>query len=268
LPAMSNGTTDIACANCGNRFQGEFCNKCGQKVIRRFTAIYLWQRIREDVIGVEGGLVYTFKELWVRPGKMISNYIRGATHQYYGPLKYLVLWTALYLISLEFITKTQRSLPVPSGETLNDYENYLAWFMQQKTNFYLLGVIPFFSIVGYFLFRNLKFNFTEIVIFYTYFCGQFAFCGIVANLLNLIPGSSKELEFLKVSDGMGTLIDMKMPTIIMSILYFFLFFRMHAQFFKERFWHSILKGVGVYSFGTLIYWSFIYMIFNAVKYLG
>ncbi len=79
------------CVNCGNLFHGDFCNKCGQKITPRFTAIYLWQKLREDLIGIESGFLHTFKELWMDPEKMISNYIHGATIQYYSPLKYMAL---------------------------------------------------------------------------------------------------------------------------------------------------------------------------------
>lgn len=144
---MEINPAENQCANCGLSFQGEFCNKCGQKIIPRFTAIYLLQRFREDLIGIESGFIHTFKELWVNPGKMISNYINGATIQYYSPLKYLILWTAAYLILLQLIGRAEQnphffeeliahSNKSFSSESLVDFRSLLIWFMQQKSDFY------------------------------------------------------------------------------------------------------------------------------------
>jgi hypothetical protein len=250
------------CVSCGNLFHGEFCNTCGQKVIQRFTGIYLWQRLREDVIGIESGLFYTFRELWVNPGKMILNYVRGATKPYYSPLKYLILWTAVYLISLAFISKTEQhpeflqelifnSTRPFSFESLTEGKLFIGWFMQHQTNFYLIGIIPFLSLSGYIFFRSKKFNLTEIAIFYTYFCGQFAFCALIANLLNLVP-AWKETE---------------LSTLIIFVLYVYLFFRMQTQFFSERLGISILKGIGILSCGIVMYWSFLFASLNGIKFL-
>jgi hypothetical protein len=258
----SNGNIEKVCANCGNLFHGGFCNACGQKVIQRFTGIYLWQWVRNDVIGIESGLLHTFKELWLNSGKMILHYVRGATKPYYSPLKYLILWTAAYLISLTFISKTEQhsqflqelissSIKPFSFESLTESKLFISWFMQHQTNFYLIGIIPFFSLSGYIFFKSKKFNLTEIVIFYTYFCGQFAFCALAGNLLNLIP-AWKETE---------------LSTLMISILYVYLFFRMQTQFFNERLSISILKGIGILACGMAMYWSVLFAAFNGVKFL-
>ncbi|CAN5547146.1 hypothetical protein BH10BAC4_BH10BAC4_22740 [soil metagenome] len=245
------------CANCGNLFRDKYCNKCGQRVIHRFSASYLWQGLKQDVIGIESGLVHTLSELWKRPGQMILTYINGATNQYYGPLKYLIFWTAVYLILLSWINPTeensefiQKLIVKSSGPFSSDsYNNFvlaLNWYMQHHTNFYVLGIIPFISLMGYLFFRNQGFNFTEIAIFYTYFYGQFVFCVIVVNLVVLILSWG----------GSG------ISTVLLFVLYFFLFFRMQLQFFKARWKISILNGVGILSLGTILYWLFLFLLFN------
>ncbi len=249
------------CVNCGNLFYGKFCNTCGQKNIKRFTGIYLWQSLRENILGIDSGLLHTFKELWTSPGKMILNYLKGATSQYYSPLKYLALWTAVYLILIALINKTEQNPQLFwdfmatsyrhfSREVFDDFYLFMKWFMEQNTNLYILGIIPFISVSGYLFFRNHKFNLTEIIIFYTYFYGQFVFCVVVANLVNLIPQWD------------GT----RLSTLIIFISYFFLFFRMQLQFFDEGWKISLLKGVGILSCGTVMYWSFVFLAIQGLKY--
>lgn len=255
-------TKEKTCANCGNLFHGDYCNSCGQKIIGRFTGSHIWNALREDIIGLESGLLHTFKELWLRPGPMITSYIKGATKQYYSPLKYLILWTAVYLLTLAALNLPDlnphllqkllsNSNQAFSHESLVDFKLFLDWLMKQNTNFYLLGIIPFLSMTGFVFFRNKNHNLTEFVIFYTYFCGQFAFCAVAANLVNFIP-------YLQ---GTG------LSTVLIFTFYFFHFFRMQKQFMQESWVISILKGVGVYVFGTTIYWLFVFLIFNGIKYV-
>jgi hypothetical protein len=250
------------CVNCGNLFHGNFCNRCGQKTINRFTGVYLWEQLREDVIGLESGLVHTFKELWINPGKLISNYVKGATKQYYSPLKYLVFWTAVYLISVQFLNRAEQNpnflhdlllhtnKPF-SSEAFADFNLFFRWLMEQKSDFYFLGIIPFLSASGYIFFRNKNFNVTEIVIFFTYFYGQFAFCAMAVNLADLIPAWS----------------ELKFSSPIILILFSLVFFRMIKQFFNESWKVSILKGVGILLVGTATFWFLLFLVFNGIKYL-
>jgi hypothetical protein len=254
-------TTKKTCANCGNLFHGDYCNACGQKMIGRFTGAYIWQTLREDIIGLESGLLHTFKELWLRPGLMITSYINGATKQYYSPLKYLILWTAAYLLVLAVLNQPDlnpnllqellsHSNQVFSLESFSDFVVFLEWFMKQNTNFYLLGIIPFLAMSGLIFFQKKNFNLTELIIFYTYFCGQFAFCAVISSLVSIIPNFNKPV----------------FSTALIFIFYFFLFFRMQKQFTKESWIISIPKGIGVFSLGTTMYWLFVFLVFNLLKY--
>ncbi|CAN5335674.1 hypothetical protein BH09BAC3_BH09BAC3_36970 [soil metagenome] len=245
------------CVACGNMFNGQFCNKCGQKVLPRFTGRYIGQRLLEDILGLESGLGHTFKELWLRPGKMIRSYIGGSTNQYYGPLKYLILWTALYLllIPLAIGHDLQGERYFVSGDYqfffgsfLNDFAMFLALFMQRSTNYYVLGIVPFLSLTCWLAFRSKGFNLTEVIIFLTYFYGQFAFCVVVISIVNLIPGW----------------IELGWSTPIIMILYFVLFVRMQSQFFDEKWALSVLKALVILFLGTAAYWSVLILVFAIV----
>ena len=251
-------TGEIRCANCGNTFQGFYCNSCGQKVIDRFTLNYVWQTIRTDLIGIEGGLIHTFKELWKRPGPMINSYLHGVTKPYYSPIKYLIFWTAIYLLIVSLLERTNQQLSLGSSfmwrsgepfssESFQNFRIFMEWSMKQNTNFYMIGILPFLSLVGLlFIRRN---NFTEIIIFFTYY-GQFSFCASVANLMFLF------------SDTYGAVLS----TSLIFVSYFFLLFRMLKQFIEVEWATAILKGMAISLFGTSIYWLLAFLVFNGLKY--
>ena len=128
------------CKNCKQTFQGEYCSSCGQRSFKRFSISYLWHGLRDDLFEIEGGLLLTFRELWTHPGTMVLNYINGATKKYYSPLKYLIFWTAIYLIIVPFTATSDsnfsienvisNSNPIFSTGTLTDF--YYVWVYLMK----------------------------------------------------------------------------------------------------------------------------------------
>ena len=254
---------DVICKNCKQTFQGEYCSSCGQRSFKRFTISYLWHGLRDDLFEIEGGLLLTFRELWTHPGTMVLNYIIGATKKYYSPLKYLIFWTAIYLIIVPFTATSDsnfslknaisNSNPIFSTGSLNDFFYVWGYLMKIKTNIYLMGLIPFLTATNYLFHRESRFNYTEILILHTYFCGQFAFVAVVMTLLSTQIGSL-------------TIIGFNLSDILIHIPYWYMFLKMQKEFFGKTWTISIFKGITVLLVGTVLYLIVLYLIFNGLKY--
>ena len=83
------------CGSCGTRYQGNYCPRCGQSaVIGRFSfkkAFLLFL----DVWGVGNrGMFRTIRDLMLRPGYMIHDYLHGMQSAYFPPFKMFFLITA------------------------------------------------------------------------------------------------------------------------------------------------------------------------------
>ena len=103
------------CCTCGQEYQGSYCPCCGQSArIGRYSfknALLLFL----DVWGMGNrGMFRTLRDLILRPGYLIRDYISGMQMAYFPPFKLLFLLTALLLF-------------VDSGANLKG-ENYLAAF--------------------------------------------------------------------------------------------------------------------------------------------
>lgn len=88
------------CNTCGTEYQGNFCPRCGQshKVEQRMT---LWKTflLFLDVWGIGNrGMFRTVRDLVLRPGYLICDYIRGKRSAYFPPFKMLFLLTTLSLL--------------------------------------------------------------------------------------------------------------------------------------------------------------------------
>ncbi len=254
---------DEICKNCRQTFQGEYCSSCGQRAFKRFSISYLWHGLRDDLFEIEGGLLLTFRELWTHPGTMVLNYINGATRKYYSPLKYLIFWTAIYLIIVPFTATSASNFPIESvisnsnpifsSRSLTDFIYVWGYLMKIKTNIYLMGLIPFLTATNYLFHRESRFNYTEILILHTYFCGQFAFVAIVMTLL------STQIDSLTIGG-------FRLSDILIQVPYWYMFLKMQKEFFGKTWTISIFKGITVLLVGTLLYLVVLYLIFNGFKY--
>lgn len=87
------------CATCGTEYQGNYCPRCGQSSkIGRYSfknAFLLFL----DVWGLGNrGMFRTLRDLILRPGYMIRDYLSGMQMAYFPPFKLFFLLTALSLV--------------------------------------------------------------------------------------------------------------------------------------------------------------------------
>ncbi len=100
------------CATCHTEFHGNFCPRCGQKaVIGRYsfkTAFLLFL----DVWGLGNrGMFRTIRDLLLRPGYMIRDYLNGMQMAYFPPFKMFFLAIALsVLVSSGFNIRMMNTL--------------------------------------------------------------------------------------------------------------------------------------------------------------
>ena len=87
------------CATCGTHYEGNYCPRCGQSAkIGRYSfknafLLYL------DVWGLGNrGMFRSIRDLLLRPGYMIRDYLRGMQMAYFPPFKMYFLLTALSLL--------------------------------------------------------------------------------------------------------------------------------------------------------------------------
>ena len=87
------------CLNCGKDFEGNFCPECGQSAeTGRFTLRFIFGNLIAAVLGRDGGVAYTLKNLFSRPGKMIVEILNGKRRKYVSPFPMLFLALTVYIL--------------------------------------------------------------------------------------------------------------------------------------------------------------------------
>jgi hypothetical protein len=88
------------CKNCGNRFQGKFCNRCGEKVTKEHdrSFMHLLEEAFHFITHFEGKFFNTLKVVFSRPGKLSSDYCTGIRKKYFKPISFFLMLVILYLL--------------------------------------------------------------------------------------------------------------------------------------------------------------------------
>jgi Protein of unknown function (DUF3667). len=89
------------CLNCGTEFEGDFCPKCGQSAdTGRFTMRFIFENLLAAFLSKDGGIWFTIKNLFSRPGAMIVEILNGKRRKYFSPFSMLFCSLTLYVLIL------------------------------------------------------------------------------------------------------------------------------------------------------------------------
>ena len=166
------------CKNCNNTFEGKFCNNCGQKAdTPRISLHYLWHEIQHGVFHLDKGVLYTFKELFIRPGHTIKDYLNGKRVSHFKPFAYVFILAGIlsllrhYLLASELhvsgeisFEKNDANQPIVLDSIFNYAKSHLAITQ--------LILLPFFAFGSWLTFRKRRYNFIENIILNAFLVGQ------------------------------------------------------------------------------------------------
>jgi hypothetical protein len=99
---MEPGT--ITCKHCGNQFQGNYCNQCGEKVHAEHhkRVGHILEEAFHFITHLDGTLFMNLRAIFTRPGKMSLEYCNGIRKKYFKPISFFLLCVVLYLLFPKF----------------------------------------------------------------------------------------------------------------------------------------------------------------------
>jgi hypothetical protein len=217
------------CKNCGHPATGRFCSQCGQKTeIVRFTMGHLIHEFIHGFYHVDHGLLYTAKELALRPGITIRNYLAGKRKPYFNPFTFILILGGINALLLKKLH--WQNLFIELGLLDPNAVNQEIWnsSLEHFTIRLLLG-IPVYALVTYCFYSKNKNTYAEHAIANTFLRGEMNLFMIVLEPLVFI--SHSQFYLLMVKSGVLVLI-----TIYMGWSY--------SEVFNDRPGKSVLlKGI-------------------------
>jgi Protein of unknown function (DUF3667) len=162
------------CLNCNQTIDRNFCQNCGQKAsTHRFSLKhFILNAFVNGVFNLDKGFFYTIKELFVRPGHSIRDYIEGKRVKHFNYLTFIILIittghivgniSEINLIDSTHYFTTDKSILQQFDKITKEYPKIFS-----------MVKIPFLALFTFLFFRKSKNNFTEFLILNIYkVCGE------------------------------------------------------------------------------------------------
>ncbi len=165
------------CKNCGYSHSGNFCSHCGQNAkIERINLRSLLDELSQAIFQVDKGFFYTLRELLLRPGKSLREFLDGKRKKYFKPIAYMLTLSTLYFLVSQFTNQNIWTDDLASGFMAGATEDesapaVLSWFSRNYAYTTLL-LLPVFSFASYLSFSKYGDNYLEHIVINAYVTGQ------------------------------------------------------------------------------------------------
>jgi len=238
----------ITCKNCNNNYQGYFCNICGQSShTNKINLNYVRHEIQHSIFAFDGGIFYTIKELFKRPGISIREFIEGKRVRHFKPVTYVIVLSIIYSFLEHKINKNpfieDALLGIVEGlkygrDINNEKLNVFEWLIHNYAYTALL-LIPTFSLASFISFKKSKFNYLEHLVLNTFLFGQITIIFILTIPLSIIFKNNPNTEIIRI-----------IFSIIFTLWAYYQFFNKQSKF--ARIFNSILTYVLFLFFKLII----------------
>jgi hypothetical protein len=181
------------CKNCNQQFEGNYCNNCGQSANTHSINIhFLWHDIQEGLFHFERGILFTIKELFIRPGYTIREFLDGKRVKHFKPISFLIILATIngllyHYLKINIVSATNRA-------------SHFASFMNEwRANHYSiiqLLALPAFTVASWVVFRKNNRNFLEHFVLNAYLIGLLVIAGIVLVPLFYIYRDTSRLSIV------------------------------------------------------------------------
>ncbi|MBO6793600.1 MAG: DUF3667 domain-containing protein [Balneolaceae bacterium] len=100
--------TTNSCLNCDSDNVEQFCPNCGQKAqaTRQPLRVFLSDAV-ETLFNIDSRWFHTFRDLFLKPGKVTREYIAGKRASYLPPLRIYVSISVLYFLMVQWVDSSQ-----------------------------------------------------------------------------------------------------------------------------------------------------------------
>jgi hypothetical protein len=208
------------CKNCNEPTDGKYCSNCGHPVqLKRIDGHYILHEI-EHLIHFERGVLYTIKELLIRPGKTVREFISDNRNRLVKPIIFIIITSLIYTLVIHFFHDKSSELikiqvdeggpakPVGIGVGLSLFK----WAQQHYGYFNILWGL-FVAFWAKIFFRKYPYNYFEIMILLCFVQGIFmlilTFDAVFVNVTHLKFRVGSALSLAYVTWAIGDFFDKK-----------------------------------------------------------
>ena len=93
----------MVCKNCETEVIQNYCPNCGTPVVlKRINGQYILKEI-SSVLNFDRGILYTIRELLLRPGKNIQTFVLEDRNRLVKPIIFIIITSLIYTLAQQFL---------------------------------------------------------------------------------------------------------------------------------------------------------------------
>lgn len=198
----------VTCKNCSTEYEGKHCPQCGQRAkVKRITTKAVFEEVRDRLIHIDSGFLYTFLQLVRRPGATIREFLEGRRAPYTKPVKFLIWATALNFLVFHLVgldkeimdaVVQQQGQAVPSAGA-KAFQAKFSQYIFDHPAIMIFLLIPNIALCSWLFFRKSGYNYAEHFVLNAYLMGAVSLFGVVLNPLTKFVGTGMVGLFAKTS---------------------------------------------------------------------
>lgn len=175
------------CKSCNTEVSSKYCPNCGHPTsIKRIDGHYIVHEI-EHVLHLERGILYTIKELFIRPGKNVRDYLTENRSRLVKPIIFIIVASLIYSLCNSFFHFEDGYMNY-SDSKLTTTTKIFIW-IQGHYGYANIIMGIFIALWIKLFFRKGTYNFFEILILLCFVMGIgmliFSLFGIAQGLLHI-----------------------------------------------------------------------------------
>jgi hypothetical protein len=168
------------CKNCGLSLSGKFCSHCGQNSkVGKIDFTSFINDFSESVLQIDKGFFYTITELFLRPGRMLDDFLNGKRKNHFKPIAYVLTLSSVYFLITQVNNQSTWMDDLVSGwlngatgeKSYGEIPEIVNWFLKSYAYSTLL-LLPIFSLASYFTFFKFRKNYLEHFVINSFITGQ------------------------------------------------------------------------------------------------
>lgn len=158
------------CKNCNAEVNLNFCHNCGQPVVlKRINSHYIIHEI-EHVLHFEKGILYTIKELLIRPGENVKQFISENRSRLVKPIIFIIVTSLVYTLINHFFHLEDGYIKYTEAEKTTT--GIIFQWIQDHYGYSNLIMGMFIAIWIKLFFKKHHYNFYEILILLCFVMGM------------------------------------------------------------------------------------------------
>lgn len=184
-----------SCKNCDFTFDGKFCPQCGQKAkTKRITIRQVLKDIQQHFIHVDQGFLYTIRELLVRPGHAIREYLAGKRVRHVRPLKFMFWSVAISFLVFHYIGLDQDMMQKmdnqqSGSERARQLSGKIFQLISDHPTVLLFFMVPMIALWSLVLFRRKGYNYAEHFVLNAFLMGELSLATVLTAPLSKLISS-------------------------------------------------------------------------------